>query len=60
MTVVFGFVFFFNLEFQKMPALTKNSGVIIVCVLLMIALASSFKILKYNYQSLEEKKNDRK
>ena len=56
MTVVFGFVFFFNLEFQKMPALTKNSGVIIVCVLLMIALASSFKILKYNYQSLEEKK----
>lgn len=56
-TVVFGFVFFFNLEFQKMPELTKNSGVIIVCVLLIVALASSFKILKYNYQSLEEKKS---
>lgn len=56
MTMVFGFVFFYNLEFLKMPALTKNSGVILVCVLLIIALASGFKILKHNYQSLEEKK----
>ena len=57
MTVVFGFVFFFNLEFQKMPALTKSSEVIIVCVLLMIALASAFKILKLNSKSLETQKN---
>lgn len=56
MTVVFGFVFFYNLEFQKMPGLTKNSGVIIVCSLLIIALAGGFKILKHNYQSIEEKK----
>jgi sensor histidine kinase YesM len=56
MTVVFGFVFFYNLEFQQMPALTKNSGVILVCVLLIIVLASAFKILKHNYKSLEEKK----
>jgi sensor histidine kinase YesM len=56
MTVVFGFVFFYNLEFQKMPALTKNSGVILVCVLLIIVLASGFKILKHNYKSLDEKK----
>lgn len=56
MTLVFGFVFFYNLEFQKMPGLTKNSGVILVCVLLIIVLASAFKILKYNYKSLEEKK----
>ena len=56
MTVVFGFVFFYNLEFQKMPALTKNSGVILVCVFLIIALASGFKILKHNYKSLDEKK----
>lgn len=55
-TVVFGFVFFYNLEFQKMPALTKNSGVILVCVFLVIALASGLKILKHNYKSLEEKK----
>ena len=56
MTVVFGFVFFYNLEYQKMPALTKNAGVILVCVLLIIALASAFKILKDNYKSLDEKK----
>lgn len=56
MTVVFGFVFFFNLEFQQMPALTKNSGVILVCVLLIIALASGLKILKENYQTLEKQK----
>lgn len=56
MTVVFGFVFFYNLEFQQMPALTKNSGVILVCVFLIIALASAIKILKYNYKSLDEKK----
>jgi sensor histidine kinase YesM len=56
MTVVFGFVFFYNLEFKQMPALTKNSGVILVCVLLIIALSSAFKILKHNYKSLDEKK----
>jgi hypothetical protein len=56
MTVVFGFVFFYNLEFQQMPALTKNSGVILVCVLLIIALTSAFKILKATYKSLDEKK----
>jgi hypothetical protein len=56
MTVVFGFVFFYNLEFQQMPALTKNSGVILVCVLLIIALTSAFKIFKDTYKSLDEKK----
>jgi sensor histidine kinase YesM len=56
MTVVFGFVFFYNLEFQQMPALTKNSGVILVCVLLIIVLTSAFKILKDTYKSLDEKK----
>lgn len=57
MTVVFGFVFFYNLEFQNMPGLTKNSGVILVCVFLIIALTSGFKILKHNYKSLDEKKS---
>ena len=56
MTVVFGFVFFFNLEFQLMPTLTKSSSVILVCVLLIVALAGSLKILKHNYKSLEENK----
>lgn len=56
MTVVFGFVFFYNLEYQKMPGLTKNFGVILVCVLLIIVLVSAFKILKHNFKSLEEKK----
>ncbi|QNM85659.1 histidine kinase [Polaribacter pectinis] len=57
MTMAFGFVFFFNLEFQQMPMLTKSASVILVCVLLIVALASSLKILKHNYKSLEEKKH---
>ena len=56
MTVVFGFVFFYNLELKQMPALTKNSGVILVCVFLIIALTGAFKILKDTYKSLDEKK----
>jgi len=56
-TVVFGFIFFFNLEFQNMPALTKSSSVILVCVFLIIVLASGYKILSHNYKSIEEKKN---
>ena len=56
MTVAFGFVFFFNLEFQQMPTLTKSASVILVCVLLIVALASALKILKHNFKSLEEKK----
>ena len=39
-----------------MPALTKNSGVILVCVFLIIALASGFQILRYNYSALEKQK----
>jgi hypothetical protein len=56
MTVVYGFGFFYNWECQQMPALTKNSGVILGCVFLINVLASAFKILKHNYRSLEEKK----
>ena len=56
MTVAFGFVFFFNLEFQQMPLLTKSSSVILVCVLLIIVLASGLKLLKHSYKSLDEKK----
>lgn len=56
MTMAFGFVFYFNLEYQKMPALTKSSSVILVCVLLIVVLASVVKILLHNYQSLERNK----
>lgn len=56
MTVALGFVFFFNLEYTQMPTLIKSPSVILVTVLLIIALASGFKILKHSYQSLEEKK----
>lgn len=54
-TVAFGFVFFFNLEYQQMPTLIKSPSVILVSVLLIIVLASGFKILQHSYQSLEEK-----
>ena len=56
MTVAFGFVFYFNLEFQNMPALTKSSSVILVCVLLIVVIASGIKILTHNYKSLEKNK----
>lgn len=56
MTMVFGFVFFFNLEYQQMPGLTKNPSVIVVAVLFMITAASSFKIVKFNFKAMEEKK----
>lgn len=56
MTIVFGFAFFFNLEFQKMPTLTKNPSVIIVSVLLMITVANVIKIVQYNFIALEAKK----
>ena len=56
-TVLFGFMFFFNLEYKHMPDLTKNTYVIFVCVILIIVLFTSFKILKHNYKSNEEKKN---
>lgn len=57
MTVTFGFVFFFNLEYQQMPALTKSSSVILVCVVLIIVIASGLRILKHNFKALEEKKS---
>lgn len=56
MTVAFGFVFFFNLEFQQMPALIKNPSVILICVLFITVLVSGIKILQHNYKSLEKNK----
>jgi len=40
-----------------MPALTKSSSVILVCVLLIVVLASGIKILSHNYKSLEKNKS---
>ncbi|WP_340832369.1 sensor histidine kinase [Polaribacter sejongensis] len=56
MIEVVGFVFYFNLEFQKMPALTTNPAVILICVFFIVVLASGLKILKHSYKSLDEKK----
>lgn len=56
MTMAFGFIFYFNLEFQNMPALTKSSSVILVCVILIVVLSSGIKILSHNYKSLEKNK----
>lgn len=56
MTMVFGFVFFFNLDYQTMPALTKNPAVILVCVFLIVAIMSSYKVVKYNLKAIDEKR----
>jgi two-component system LytT family sensor kinase len=57
MTITFGFIFYFNLEFQKMPELTKSSSVILVCVVLIVVISSGIKILSHNYKSLEKNKS---
>ena len=57
MTMAFGFIFYFNLEFQNMPELTKSSSVILVCVVLIVVLTSGIKILSHNYKSLEKNKS---
>jgi len=57
MTMAFGFIFYFNLEFQNMPALTKSYSVILVCVLFIVVLTSGIKILSHNYKSLEKNKS---
>ncbi|UWD30366.1 sensor histidine kinase [Polaribacter sejongensis] len=51
-----GFMFYFNLEFKQMPALTKSPAVVLVCVFFIVVLASGLKILKHSYKSLDEKK----
>lgn len=56
MTMAFGFVFYFNYEYQNMPTLTKSAAVILVCVLLIIVISSVVKILTHNYKSLEKNK----
>ena len=55
-TMAFGFIFYFNLEFQNMPALTKSPSVILVCVILIVVLTSGIKILSHNYLSLDRNK----
>ncbi|WP_405608330.1 sensor histidine kinase [Polaribacter sp. Asnod1-A03] len=57
MIEVVGFVFYFNLEYQKMPTLITSPAVVLVCVFFIVVLASGLKILKHNYKSLEEKKS---
>ncbi|CAM1363633.1 sensor histidine kinase [Tenacibaculum xiamenense] len=57
LTIILGFTFFFNLEYQQMPVLIKNPSVISICVLLIITLVSGFKILMSNYRVLDEKQN---
>ncbi len=55
LTIILGFAFFFNLEYQQMPVLIKNPSVISICVLLIMTLVSGFKILMSNYRTSDEK-----
>ncbi|MGG8497253.1 sensor histidine kinase [Tenacibaculum sp. TC6] len=57
LTILLGYVFFFNLEFQNIPTLIKSPSVISICVLFIITLVSGLKILIYNYRALDEKQN---
>ncbi|MDG2193380.1 MAG: histidine kinase [Polaribacter sp.] len=57
LVVFVGFAFFYRLEYKEMPALTKSVSVILVCVFFIIALVSVFKLLRYNYTTLEKNKS---
>ncbi len=57
LTVLFGFAFYYRLEYTQMPALTKSVSVILVCVFLVITVVSAFTLVSQSYRTLEEKKD---
>lgn len=51
-TVLIGFTFYFNLDYQIMPNLTKSFPVMVVCVMLIVSLISGIKLIQHNYKSV--------
>ena len=51
-TVLIGFTFYFNLDYQIMPNLTKSFPVMFVCVMLIVSLISGIKLIQHNYISI--------
>ena len=51
-TVLIGFTFYFNLDYQIMPNLTKSFPVMFVCVMLIVSLISGIKLIQHNYKSI--------
>ena len=51
-TVLIGFAFYFNLDYQIMPNLTKSFPVMVVCVMLIVSLISGIKLIQHNYKSI--------
>ena len=47
-TVLIGFTFYFNLDYQIMPNLTKSFPVMVVCVMLIVSLISGIKLIQHN------------
>ena len=55
-TIIIGFAFYFNLDYQNMPGLIKSFPVITVCVLLIVSVVSGLKLIQHNYKTLEQNK----
>jgi len=51
-TVLIGFTFYFNLDYQIMPNLTKSFPVMFVCVMLIVSMISGIKLIQHNYISI--------
>ncbi|MDA8970264.1 histidine kinase [Flavobacteriaceae bacterium] len=51
-TVLIGFTFYFNLDYQIMPNLIKSFPVMVVCVMLIVSLISGIKLIQHNYKSI--------
>ena len=52
----FGYVSLSELDFKKMPPLSRSLPFILISIYLVVMVVSAFKLVKYNYQSLEKNK----
>jgi len=52
----FGYIYMSELDFKKMPPLSRSLPFILISVYLVVMVVSAFKLVKHNYLSLEKNK----
>ena len=56
MAMFFGYIFMSELEFKKMPPLSRSLPFILMSIYLVVTIVSAFKLLMHNYTSLDKHK----
>jgi len=56
MSMFFGFIYLSELDFREMPPLSRSLPFILMSMYLVVIIVSAFKLVKYNYLSLEKQK----